>query len=76
MTSKGQITVPVEVRARLGLTAGARVEFIEHESGYLISAKPLRGADLAGLLPRPAVPVPLEQMERDIADSAVEAAGL
>jgi antitoxin PrlF len=28
MSSKGQVTVPLEVRNRLGLTAGDRVEFI------------------------------------------------
>ncbi len=30
MTSKGQVTVPVEVRRKLGLKRGDKVEFREH----------------------------------------------
>ncbi len=33
VTSKGQITVPIEVRQALGLDAGDRVEFVEVEPG-------------------------------------------
>ena len=33
MTSKGQITIPKEVRLKLGIDTGDRVEFIEEESG-------------------------------------------
>jgi len=33
MTSKGQVTVPKEVRERLGLRAGVRVEFRIEEDG-------------------------------------------
>ena len=33
VTSKGQITIPAEVRRELGLHAGSRVEFIRTESG-------------------------------------------
>ena len=33
VTSKGQITIPVEVRLTLNLAAGDRVEFVEVESG-------------------------------------------
>ena len=31
MTSKGQITIPAEVRSAMGLDAGDRVEFVEIE---------------------------------------------
>lgn len=34
LTSKGQLTVPKVVRDALGLAAGDRVQFIEHESGF------------------------------------------
>jgi antitoxin PrlF len=33
MTSKGQITVPIEVRRRLGLRAGSRVSFVPTGDG-------------------------------------------
>ena len=41
ISSKGQITVPSEVRAQLGLYAGTPVEFELHEQGVLVR----KGAD-------------------------------
>ena len=38
MTSKGQITVPAEIRERLGLSAGQVLEFDEH-AAYLKATK-------------------------------------
>ena len=40
VTSKGQITIPVEVRKKLGLKPGDRVRFIEGEKGeYVLKPK-------------------------------------
>jgi AbrB family looped-hinge helix DNA binding protein len=36
ISSKGQTTIPVEVRERLGLQTGDRIAFIEMEQGFLI----------------------------------------
>ena len=36
MTSKGQLTVPKEIRKRLGLEAGDRVEFVVEEDRTVI----------------------------------------
>lgn len=36
MTEKGTITIPVEVRRKLGLTKGSQVEFLETDEGVLI----------------------------------------
>jgi AbrB family looped-hinge helix DNA binding protein len=36
VTSKGQITIPVDVRRRLGLNEGSRILFIEHEDGFFV----------------------------------------
>jgi antitoxin PrlF len=36
MTSKGQLTVPQEIRKRLGLEAGDRVEFVVEEDRTVI----------------------------------------
>jgi antitoxin PrlF len=33
ITSKGQITIPVRVRAALGVDSGDRIEFVELEKG-------------------------------------------
>ena len=33
ITSKGQVTIPKDVRTRLGIDAGDRVEFIENQDG-------------------------------------------
>ena len=40
MTSKGQITIPVEVRKQLGLGQGDRIEFILEDGATLL--RPLR----------------------------------
>lgn len=40
MTSKGQITVPLEVRRKMGVRAGDRLEFEEDEAGFRI--RPVR----------------------------------
>ena len=36
MTSKGQVTIPLELRERYGLTAGAEVEVIAGETGAIV----------------------------------------
>lgn len=39
ITSKGQITLPKEIRARLGIGPGDEVEFIEENGVYLLKKK-------------------------------------
>jgi AbrB family looped-hinge helix DNA binding protein len=36
LTSKGQITIPLEVRERLGLDTGDRVDFVIRDSGEIV----------------------------------------
>ena len=36
LTSKGQVTIPKDVRERLGLQAGDEIEFIEDELGFRV----------------------------------------
>ena len=43
ISSKGQITVPVEVRKRLGLKSGDRVEFVSENGRTII--RPERAAE-------------------------------
>ena len=43
ITSKGQVTIPKEIRERLGLEAGQRVEFVLGEGGA-VEVRPKRPA--------------------------------
>lgn len=52
MTSKGQLTVPKEVREALGLEAGDRVYFTVRELGAILTKSP-DFQDLAGSVPVP-----------------------
>ncbi|WEG08544.1 AbrB/MazE/SpoVT family DNA-binding domain-containing protein [Microbacterium horticulturae] len=74
MTSKGQITVPKEVRDDLKLVAGSRVMFVKLPNGrYTIVPKTGSIMDLAGVLYNPdQPPISIEQMNDDIADAAAE----
>ena len=64
LTSKGQITLPKEVRERLGVEAGDRLEFVEQERGvYKIVAATRDVRHLKGLIAKPPRPVSVEQMK-------------
>ncbi len=67
LTSKGQITVPRDVRQRLGLDSGDRVEFVEIEEG-VFAIKPVIDdvRSLKGLLKKPGKPVSVEDMNAAI----------
>jgi antitoxin PrlF len=68
LTSKGQITIPANVRAALGLDAGSRVEFVETGKGqFAIIAATEEVQSLKGMLKKPARPVSIEEMNQAIA---------
>ena len=51
VTSKGQITIPVEVRRALKLEAGSRVEFVELANGtyeLIPATRAFEGTNFAG----------------------------
>lgn len=64
LTSKGQTTIPREIRDRLGLEAGDKLAFTMLSDGTVVMrAKTRRLADLAGILTRPGQPsVSIEEM--------------
>jgi antitoxin PrlF len=67
ITSKGQITIPKEVRERLGVEAGDRLEFVEEEKGvYKVVAATKDVRHLRGLVPKPGRAVPVEEMNRAV----------
>jgi AbrB family looped-hinge helix DNA binding protein len=68
ITSKGQITIPVEVRRKLGLKAGDRVGFIENENGeYVLKPKTGSIMNLKGIVKWTGKPVTIEEMNETIA---------
>lgn len=67
ITSKGQITIPKEVRARLGVVSGDRVEFVEIKEGvFQIVAATQDVKLLKGIVPKPKKPVTVEEMNQAI----------
>jgi AbrB family looped-hinge helix DNA binding protein len=73
MTSKGQITVPKEVREALGLKAGSKVSFVRDESGgYVMRAKTGSIKDLYGMLKWDGPAKTIEEMDEGIAQGAAE----
>jgi antitoxin PrlF len=68
LTSKGQITIPVDVRTDLKVEAGDRVEFVQIAPGrYEFVAATQSVRDLKGMFGKPAKPVPVEAMNAAIA---------
>lgn len=70
LTSKGQITLPKEIRERLGLDAGAMLDFqiLENNTITARQVKP-DARRIRGLLKSPhAVPPTVEQMDEAVAE--------
>jgi antitoxin PrlF len=68
LTSKGQTTIPMEVRSFLGLHTGDKLEFIIEKSGRVIlEALTSDVQELKGFLARPKKVVSIEQMNKVIA---------
>ena len=71
VTSKGQVTIPVDVRTKLGLRPGSRLAFVPTASGgYEIHPEAASIKDLKGAIPRPPRPVSLDEMDDAIATAA------
>lgn len=74
ITAKGQTTVPKEIRDRLKLKPGDRIEYVVDEKGQVVlKARNLRAADLAGFLGKPpGGPLTIEEMDDAIAAAVTE----
>ncbi|HRP29220.1 MAG TPA: AbrB/MazE/SpoVT family DNA-binding domain-containing protein [Burkholderiaceae bacterium] len=76
LTSKGQITIPADVRRVLNVQAGDRVEFVQVEPGrFEIVAATRSVTELKGMFGKPARTVSIAEMNRAIAERGA-AAGL
>ena len=70
LTSKGQLTVPKEVRERLKLKTGDKIQFMINKEGKIeLSPIKVRLKDLKGILPLPKKKVTLKDMENAIIES-------
>ena len=73
VTSKGQITIPVEVRRRLRLHAGAKVQFVRNDAGEtVIRAKTGDIRNLFGCLKYDGPPLTIDEMNEAIARHVVQ----
>lgn len=71
LTSKGQLTLPKDVRAALGVGPGDRVDFIRMEDGnFAVLPATHSVKSLKGLIPAPKKAVSIADMERAIARGA------
>jgi len=73
VTSKGQVTIPIEVREKLAIHAGTRVEFVPRADGtweFLSATGSVR--DLRGMFTWSGPTVTLEEMNDAIAAAAAE----
>lgn len=71
ITSKGQITIPQKVRSDMGLTPGDRVDFVRMDDGhYAVVPASHSIRSLKGIVPQPARPVSLEDMQAAIVAGA------
>lgn len=67
LTSKGQTTIPRDIRKRLNLHPGDRLEFVIDEDGrVLVLPASIDASELAGMLKPPARQVTVEDMNRAI----------
>ena len=71
LSSKGQATIPKAVRDRLQIKPGDRFKFFFHPDGVILLPK-ISTARLKGMIPKPAKPVSLEEIDRAIAKGATE----
>jgi antitoxin PrlF len=73
VTSKGQITIPAEVRKALGLKAGVRVNFFQNANGeFVLSPKTGSIQDLKGCVPKLDYVPTIEEINEAIAAAATE----
>ena len=68
LTTKGQVTIPKEVREHLGVDTGDRLSFVVQEDGTVVVTPITHHVrELGGLLRRPRQrPLSIEQMDEGI----------
>jgi len=73
MTSKGQITIPIQIRKALGLKPGVLIDFYEVEEGeYAFRSKAGSIMEMRGCIPKLDHALTIEQMDQAVLDYAAE----
>jgi len=73
MTSKGQITVPKDIRLKLGLRPGDRIRFLLEADGRVRLMPAKRDvSELVGILPKPKRALSIEDMDEAIGRAVAE----
>lgn len=72
ITSKGQTTIPVEIRKHFGLNSGDKLQFMIEEDHIVMV--PAKGSvrDLKGMIPKPQKPVSMEEMNAAVEGEAAD----
>jgi antitoxin PrlF len=71
LTSKGQVTVPQEVREQLRLANGQELKFTVEGDRAVITPLYRRLSELVGILPKPKRTVTLDEMNQVVRQAAV-----
>jgi AbrB family looped-hinge helix DNA binding protein len=72
VTRKGQVTLPKEVRERLGLDAARKLRFVVEEGRVIVKPAKYGIGDLAGMLGKPRKHLTLKQMDEAIQRAVIE----
>jgi antitoxin PrlF len=70
VTSKGQITIPLEVRTKLALKPGDKIEFVQNPLGFMLLPKNGSVKRLKGMFGKPDRTLTIEEMNEAIAARA------
>jgi AbrB family looped-hinge helix DNA binding protein len=74
LTSKGQITIPADVRRALNVQTGDRIEFVQIEPGRFELVAATRSVrELKGMFGQATRTVSIEEMNRTIAEQGARA---
>jgi antitoxin PrlF len=67
VTSKGQITIPRDIRGKLNLHPGDKISFITDDKGKVYFLPTTRSiTTLKGIVPKPDKPVTVEEMKATV----------
>ena len=66
VTSKGQVTIPHNIRKEMQLSAGSRLEFIIQNNSIILLPINNNLSDLHGILPKPDKSLSVDQMNKII----------
>lgn len=71
VTSKGQVTIPKDIRDALGVKPGDRVLFLQRPDGrVVVEAETVDVRSLRGMLKHRGEPVTVDEMEEAIVEGA------